>query len=236
MGFDLGGLVGGAISGLTSLIGKNETNQKNWDISQANNQWSAEQYATRYQTTVQDLTKAGLNPMLAYSNGPGNAPIAQQTAPMQNALGNAVESYNKTRGTSAQAALQTEQIKQAETQSQLNSANAAKSHEEAIVAKEQAENLRVDRQKRQVEIPQVQASTKAYEGQATASAASAAQSYKMIENLTSQIQKMQEETKRIKNEGDINAPEAEFARKYPTTHLILKQFLPALSNTVRSLK
>ena len=233
---DIGSLVGDAVSGITSLIGTNNTNQKNWDISQANNQWSAEQYATRYQTTVADLTKAGLNPMLAYSNGPGNAPVAQQTAPMQNALGNAVDSFNKTRATSAQAALQTEQIKQAETQSQLNSANALKSHEEAIVAKEQAENLRVDRQKRQVEIPQVQASTKAYEGQATASAASAAQSYKMIENLTSQIQKMEEERKRIKNEGDINAPEAEFARKYPTTHLILKQFLPALSNTVRSLK
>jgi len=236
MGFDIGGLIGGAISGVTSLIGGNQANQKNWDISQANNEWSAQQYATRYQTTVDDLTKAGLNPMLAYGQGPGSAPVAQQTAPMQNALGNAVESFNKTRGTSAQAALQTEQIKQAETQSQLNSANAAKSHEEAIVAREQAENLRVDRQKRQVEIPQVQASTKAYEGQATASAAQAAQSYKMIENLTQQISKMQEETKRIKNEGDINAPEAEFARKYPTTHLILKQFLPALSNTVRSLK
>ena len=233
---DIGGGLGGVVSGVLGLVGQSQTNQKNWDISQANNDWSAQQYATRYQTTVQDLQKAGLNPMLAYSNGPGNAPVAQQTAPMQNALGTAVESYNKTRGTSAQAALQTEQIKQAETQSQLNSANALKSHEEAIVAREQAENLRVDRQKRQVEIPQVQASTRAYEGQATASAAQAAQSYKMIENLTSQIQKMQEETKRIKNEGDINAPEAEFARKYPTTHLILKQFLPAISSTVRSLK
>ena len=105
---DLGGLVGGAIGAITGLIGQNQTNQKNWDISQANNEWSAQQYATRYQTTVQDLTKAGLNPMLAYSNGPGNAPVAQQTAPMQNSLGTAVEGFNKTRATSAQAALQTE--------------------------------------------------------------------------------------------------------------------------------
>ena len=230
------GILQDILGPVASFIGTNQTNQKNWDISQSNNDWSAQQYATRYQTTVSDLTKAGLNPMLAYSNGPGNAPVAQQTAPMQNALGNAVESYNKTRGTSAQSALAEEQVKQAESQTILNSANALKSHEEAIVAREQAENLRVDRQKRQVEIPQVQASTKAYEGQATASAAQAAQSYKMIENLTSQIQKMQEETKRIKNEGDINAPEAEFARKYPTTHLILNKFLPTISNTVRSLK
>jgi hypothetical protein len=230
------GILADILGPVGSLIGTNQTNQKNWDISQSNNDWSAQQYATRYQTTVADLTKAGLNPMLAYSNGPGNAPVSQQTAPMQNALGNAVESYNKTRGTSAQSALAEEQVKQAESQTTLNSANALKSHEEAIVAREQAENLRVDRQKRQVEIPQVQASTKAYEGQATASAAQAAQSYKMIENLTSQIQKMQEETKRIKNEGDINAPEAEFARKYPTTHLILNKFLPTISNTVRSLK
>lgn len=227
---------GSLISGVASALGGAATNQKNWDISQANNEWSAQQYATRYQTTVKDLTAAGLNPMLAYGQGPGTAPTASQVAPMQNALGNAVDSYNKTRATSAQSALQTEQLNQTKSQTALNTAQAAKAAEEAQVAKEQAQNLVVDRQKRTMEIPQVQAATKAYEGQATASAAAAAQSYKMIENLQGQIQKMQEESKRIKNEGDINLPEADFARKYPTTHLILKQFLPAISGVARSLK
>lgn len=36
--------------------------------------FSAQQFATRYQTTVQDMKAAGLNPMLAYSQGGGSPP------------------------------------------------------------------------------------------------------------------------------------------------------------------
>lgn len=38
--------------------------------------FSAQQFATRYQTTVKDMQQAGLNPMLAYSQGGGNAPTS----------------------------------------------------------------------------------------------------------------------------------------------------------------
>lgn len=37
-------------------------------------QFSAQQFATRYQTTVKDLEAAGLNPALAYSQGGGTPP------------------------------------------------------------------------------------------------------------------------------------------------------------------
>ena len=39
-------------------------------------QFSAAQYATRYQTQVADLKQAGLNPMLAYTHGPGASPTS----------------------------------------------------------------------------------------------------------------------------------------------------------------
>lgn len=38
--------------------------------------FSAQQFATRYQTTVRDMEAAGLNPMLAYSQGGGSAPTS----------------------------------------------------------------------------------------------------------------------------------------------------------------
>jgi len=59
------------------VYGQMETNETNREIAQANNAWSAEQYAKRYQTQVADIKAAGLNPMLAYSQSPGSAPSAQ---------------------------------------------------------------------------------------------------------------------------------------------------------------
>lgn len=72
------------IGGATSLIGGTQANNANWDIAQANNNWSAQQFANRYQTTVKDLEAAGLNPMLAYTQGGGSPPSAQPVAARQN--------------------------------------------------------------------------------------------------------------------------------------------------------
>lgn len=46
--------------------------------------FSAQQYATRYQTQVKDLQAAGLNPMLAYGQGPGSAPSSSPATPGSN--------------------------------------------------------------------------------------------------------------------------------------------------------
>ncbi|QCS36713.1 minor capsid protein [Capybara microvirus Cap3_SP_649] len=77
------------IGGAMDIFGGQQTNQTSRDLANQANAFSAQQFATRYQTTVQDLTKAGLNPMLAYGQGGGSPPsavgIAQQTNPMQRA-------------------------------------------------------------------------------------------------------------------------------------------------------
>lgn len=75
------GLVGSALG----MFGQSQTNQKSWDIAEASNAASAAQAQaqmdfqermrkTQYQTTVEDLKAAGLNPMLAYTQGGAGVP------------------------------------------------------------------------------------------------------------------------------------------------------------------
>jgi hypothetical protein len=99
---------GGAFGGVLGFLGQQQTNQKNWDIAQAANQASAEQAqrqmdfqermrSTQYQTAIQDMQKAGLNPMLAYSQGGAGTPSGAMgqvsTAKVGNAIGSALQGY-----------------------------------------------------------------------------------------------------------------------------------------------
>lgn len=96
------------LGGVLGFIGQQQTNQKNWDISQAANAASAEQAAkqmdfqermraTQYQAATEDMMKAGLNPMLAYSQGGAGTPTGAMgqvsTAKMGNSLASAVQGY-----------------------------------------------------------------------------------------------------------------------------------------------
>jgi len=225
-------MLGELISAAASIYGGERANQANMDRQEAANAFSAQQFATRYQTTVKDMQAAGLNPMLAYSQGGGNAPSGQVGAPMQNSIGAGVDSYNRTKATNAQAALQNEQIKVAETQANLNSAQASKVNEEA-------ELIKTDRLKREQEVPYVQQQTKtseqqasAYAQQAIASAQQAVQSQKQVEVLNQNIDNLKAELKKIQQNNDQQAPESEIAKKYPTTYYIFHKLLPSLSGSI----
>jgi len=73
-----------------SYFGTQQTNSANAAQSQAQMNFQAEQSATAYQRAVKDMQAAGLNPMLAYSQGGASTPAGAQ-AQMQNALGSAVQ-------------------------------------------------------------------------------------------------------------------------------------------------
>jgi len=91
----LPGVMEGLVSGGLGLLGSVFSNQSNKDIANQANQFSAQQYATRYQTTVKDMQAAGLSPMLAYSQGAGSAPSGQVGHAQQNVMSSALEGYHK---------------------------------------------------------------------------------------------------------------------------------------------
>lgn len=82
--------VGSVIGAGLGFLGGQMTNDRSADQAASNNAWSAQQYATRYQTQVKDLEAAGLNPMLAYSQSPGSAPTAQAVQ-FQNPMSSAAD-------------------------------------------------------------------------------------------------------------------------------------------------
>jgi len=91
-----------------SFLGQNSANNANsalmnqgnaYNAAEAdrNRKWQEEQRKTQYQTAVEDLKAAGLNPMLAYSQGgakPTSGAQASSVSPpkIENALGNAANS------------------------------------------------------------------------------------------------------------------------------------------------
>jgi hypothetical protein len=97
------------------FIGGALTNKMTADRADASNEWSAAQYASRYQTTVEDLKAAGLNPMMAYSQGAGSAPTAQ-TVQFQNPVSSASDamrssaSYDQSVASASQAEASIKQI------------------------------------------------------------------------------------------------------------------------------
>jgi len=103
-------MIGGLIGSALGFLGQERTNAANRDIASAANAASAEQAAqqmqfqermrdTQYQTAVNDMKSAGLNPMLAYTQGGAGTPTGAMgqvsTAKMGNSLGAGVQGYQQ---------------------------------------------------------------------------------------------------------------------------------------------
>ena len=87
----LSSLAGGLIGGVGSYMGQQSTNQANAAMSDKQMAFQDQQRSTQYQTAVKDMQAAGLNPMLAYSQGGAGNQVGA-TAQMQNSLGAGVTS------------------------------------------------------------------------------------------------------------------------------------------------
>lgn len=116
-------LIAGGLSAAASFLGGERRNAAQADQAASANAFSAQQFATRYQTTVKDMQAAGLSPMLAYSQGGGAPPSGQQAA-MSDTMTPAVDAGRSAYMAKAQADVLRAQVENVEADTLTKRASA----------------------------------------------------------------------------------------------------------------
>jgi hypothetical protein len=136
-----GAALGGIASGVLSYIGQKDTNAAQAQQAQNQMDFQERMRANQYQTTVADLKAAGLNPMLAYTQGgAGNLQGAQ--AQIGNPLGEAANSAKEGAMAVGQLAQLKVQNYATEMQGEQSYTQAQKNIDDAALSRENAENVR----------------------------------------------------------------------------------------------
>lgn len=142
----VGALGGAVIGGIASLFGQKSANDANLRIAKETNKFNAKEAqlnrdfqerlsGTAYQRSMEDMKKAGLNPMLAYSQGgastPSGATASGQSAHMDNVIAPAIATALEIRrvkkeldGLQSQTDLNSAIADTQRAQTQLNKTNA----------------------------------------------------------------------------------------------------------------
>jgi hypothetical protein len=159
---------------------------------------------TTYQRMVEDLTKAGLSPMLAYSKTGSSPTVAGVTGT------SSIEApkFGETSVRQSQAALAREQAEVARTTAQVNEASAQK-------LKAETENVNVDTENKRL-IPGLnEAQTKELLARIPQHGASA--------------QQLTDLSKQIRQDINIKQPQEAFKEKHPTTAMYMHPIRDALA-------
>ncbi|WNK14369.1 MAG: DNA pilot protein [Microvirus sp.] len=130
-GTDWSSLVAPAIGGIASYYGQKQTNMSNAQQAQAQMDFQADQTGSSYQRGVADMKAAGLNPMLAYSQGGASSGGGAQAS-----MGNEL-------GAGANSAMSIAQARQqmAQSQAQIENINADTGNKEQQTTNLESENL-----------------------------------------------------------------------------------------------
>jgi hypothetical protein len=126
------GSIATAAAGGLNFLGQKDANATNMQLAQNQMDFQREMSNTSYQRAVADMKKAGLNPMLAYSQGGASSPGGASTT-VQNKFSGAVQAAQ-------QQQLQNESIKQIQSQTMLNNSTAAKTQADTLLSAQELKN------------------------------------------------------------------------------------------------
>lgn len=104
-----GSLISGGLGAASSLWGARQANKKSLEEAQRNREFQERMSSTAYQRKVQDLKKAGLNPMLAVG-GPGASTPSGGQAQLKNIAEGMQQALTSTSKDVLQARMQNKQF------------------------------------------------------------------------------------------------------------------------------
>lgn len=169
-----GGLINAGVNALGGLM----ANKQSAASAQSAQDFSAEQYAHRYQTTVKDLEAAGLSPMLAYAQGAGSSPSGTSYT-AQNPFAGVSSAYSSTRNLDVQR----ENIA---SSTSLNDEQAALANDTARKVREETKNVSSQGEVLKATVKQLESSAKLMDSQGVSQAV-------QTKVLTETVRKLHEE-------------------------------------------